>query len=59
MQNMRILNHFGETDVWSILIYTIFGMALIFSAYIFWWHGQTYVSYLVREDEEEVENIEV
>ena len=60
MRNMRILNHFGGNHVWALFIYILFVMALLFSAYLFWWHNHTYVSYLVRREvNEEEENIEV
>ena len=58
-QNMRLLNHSGADYVWSIFIYILFVMALLFSAYIYWWHTQTYVSYLVQRQENDEENVEV
>ena len=58
MQNMRILNHFEVNHVWSVFIYILFVMVLLFSAYMYWWHTQTYVSYLVQRQDNE-ENVEV
>ena len=56
----RNLNHYGPNHVWSVFIYVLFVMVLLFSAYMYWWHSQTYVSYLVqREQEEEEQNVEV
>ena len=52
MLQMRRLNHSG-TDVWAVLLYIVFTIALLFNAYIFWWHNRTYVSYLVRREEKE------
>ena len=57
MLQMRRLNHFGTANVWSMVIYVIFSICLICSAYMFWWHNRTYVSYIVEESEEENEEV--
>ena len=48
--HFRFLNHLGETNVWTVVIYVMFIASLILSAYLFWWHNRTYVSYLVERE---------
>lgn len=55
MQNRRFLNHLGETNIWTVIIYVMFIGSLILSAYLFWWHNRTYVSYLVERVESDEE----
>ena len=55
MNNFRRLSHFGGSHVWSIFIYAVFSICLIFSAYLFWWHNRTYASYLVESEEQNEE----
>ena len=55
MQNRRFLNHLGETNAWTVVIYVMFIGSLILSGYLFWWHNRTYVS-LSRSPEAEETN---
>jgi len=56
----RFLNHLGETNIWTVVLYVVFTASLMLSAYLFWWHNRTYVSYLVEmEEQEEKENEDV
>ncbi len=54
---IRRLNHFGETDVWGVIVISIFGAVLLCTAYLFWWHGRAFASIPNTEDEEENEDL--
>ncbi len=53
----RRLSHFDEPDIWGVLVIIIFCIALLFSAYLFWWHNRTYATLDPEEDEEENEDL--
>ena len=53
----RRLSHFGQTDIWGVLAILIFCMALLFSAYLFWWHTRSFASIPTSENEEENEDL--